>query len=132
VAGFIAGEGEMPCVPWRIRVNDEPRALFVEDAPPGYVPIVDAMRALAVSRQAVVQRVGRGELKALNVRSERRKACQYWYHNPKPASVDNTPMNAFAMCSVARRQGGRLRQKPDLLVADRGGGHDKYPAAAVY
>jgi len=41
-------------MPWRIRVNDQLRALFVEDAPAGYVPIVDAMRILAVSRQTVV------------------------------------------------------------------------------
>ncbi len=49
-AGFIAGEQDTPGAPWRIRVNDELRAVFVEDAPPGYVPIIDAMRALGVSR----------------------------------------------------------------------------------
>jgi len=60
-AGFIAGEQDTPGAPWRIRVNDQLRALFVEDSPPGYVPILDAMRILGVSRQTVLQRVKRGE-----------------------------------------------------------------------
>jgi hypothetical protein len=42
--GFIRGEQDTPGAPWRIRVNNKLRALFVEDAPPGYVPIVDATR----------------------------------------------------------------------------------------
>ena len=33
--GFIAGEQDTPGAPWRIRVNDQLRARFVEDAPPG-------------------------------------------------------------------------------------------------
>lgn len=75
-AGFIAGEQDTPCAPWRIRVNEELRALFVEDAPEGFVPIVDAMRTLGVSRQTVLQRVKRGELEALHVRCGRRKGLR--------------------------------------------------------
>jgi DNA invertase Pin-like site-specific DNA recombinase len=75
-AGFIAGEQDTPGAPWRIRVNDELRSLFVEDAPPGYVPIVDAMRILGVSRQTVLQRVKRGELDAIHVRRGRRKGLR--------------------------------------------------------
>ena len=75
-AGFIPGEQDTPGAPWRIRVNDQLRALFVEDAPPGYVPIVDAMRILGVSRQTVLQRVKRGELQALHVRNGRRKGLR--------------------------------------------------------
>ena len=33
-AGFIRGEQDTPGAPWRIRVNDQLRALFVNDAPP--------------------------------------------------------------------------------------------------
>ncbi|MCA1679848.1 MAG: recombinase family protein, partial [Actinobacteria bacterium] len=80
-----------PGAPWRIRVNDQLRALFVEDAPTGYVPIVDAMRVLGVSRQTVLQRVKRGELKAIHVRSGRRKAYEYWPHKPKPLSSRPPP-----------------------------------------
>src|SRR5262249_20455801 len=60
--GFIAAEQITPGAPWQIRVNDDLRARFVEEAPAGYVPMVDAMRILGVSRQTVLQRVKRGEL----------------------------------------------------------------------
>ena len=75
-AGFIRGEQDTPGAPWRIRVNNKLRALFVEDAPPGYVPIVDAMRIMGVSRQTVLQRVKRDELEAIHVRSGRRKGLR--------------------------------------------------------
>ena len=74
--GFIRGEQDTPGAPWRIRVNNKLRALFVEDAPPGYVPIVDAMRIMGVSRQTVLQRVKRDELEAIHVRSGRRKGLR--------------------------------------------------------
>jgi transposase-like protein len=71
--GFIAGEQLTPGAPWRIRMTDELRARFVEEPPPGFVPMVDAMRLLGVSRQTVLQRVKRGELQAVHVRRGRRK-----------------------------------------------------------
>jgi DNA invertase Pin-like site-specific DNA recombinase len=96
-AGFIRGEQDTPGAPWRIRVNDELRALFVEEAPAGFVPIVDAMRALGVSRQTVLQRVKRGELEAIHVRRGRRKGLRI----KVPAAdglFDATTMNAEAVC----------------------------------
>jgi DNA invertase Pin-like site-specific DNA recombinase len=75
-AGFIAGEQDTPGAPWRIRVNDQLRALFVENAPDGYIPILDAMHTLGVSRQTVLQRVKRGELQAIHVRNGRRKGLR--------------------------------------------------------
>jgi hypothetical protein len=96
-AGFIAGEQDTPGAPWRIRVNDQLRALFVEDAPPGYVPIIDAMRALGVSRQTVLQRVKRGELQALHVRNGRRKGLRILVPHAETSLFDTTPMNAKAV-----------------------------------
>jgi DNA invertase Pin-like site-specific DNA recombinase len=96
-AGFIAGEQDTPGAPWRIRVNDQLRALFVEDAPAGYVPIVDAMRALGVSRQTVLQRVKRGELQALHVRNGRRKGLRILVPQAETALFDTAPMNALAV-----------------------------------
>jgi DNA invertase Pin-like site-specific DNA recombinase len=96
-AGFIAGEQDTPGAPWRIRVNDQLRALFVEDAPEGFVPIIDAMRALGVSRQTVLQRVKRGELEAVHVRRGRRKGLRIRV----PAAdglFDARTMNAEAVC----------------------------------
>jgi hypothetical protein len=89
-AGFIAGEQDTPGAPWRIRVNDQLRALFVEDAPPGYVPIVDAMRTLGVSRQTVLQRVKRGELQALHVRNGRRKGLRILAPQAESTLFDTT------------------------------------------
>jgi hypothetical protein len=89
-AGFIAGEQDTPGAPWRIRVNDQLRALFVENAPPGYVPIVDAMRTLGVSRQTVLQRVKRGELQALHVRNGRRKGLRILAPQPESTLFDTT------------------------------------------
>ncbi|HET7379869.1 MAG TPA: recombinase family protein [Gaiellales bacterium] len=96
-AGFIRGEQDTPGAPWRIRVNDQLRALFVEDSPPGYVPIVDAMRTLGVSRQTVLQRVKRGELQALHVRTGRRKGLRILLPHTETNLFDTTPMNAQAV-----------------------------------
>ena len=66
--GFIAGEQITPGAPWQIRMNNELRSRFVEAAPAGYVSMKEAKKILGVSRQTVLQRVKRGELKAVHVR----------------------------------------------------------------
>jgi DNA invertase Pin-like site-specific DNA recombinase/uncharacterized protein YndB with AHSA1/START domain len=96
-AGFIGGEQDTPGAPWRIRVDDQLRALFVDDSPPGYVPIVDAMRTLGVSRQTVLHRVKHGELDAVHVRNGRRKGLRIRVPEPETALFDTTPMNAQAV-----------------------------------
>ena len=96
-AGFIAGEQDTPSAPWRIHVNDQLRALFVEDSPPGYVPILDAMRILGVSRQTVLQRVKRGELHAIHVRNGRRKGLRIQVILPDQSLFDTTTMNREAV-----------------------------------
>jgi DNA invertase Pin-like site-specific DNA recombinase len=74
--GFIAGEQPTPGAPWRIRVTDQLRARFVEQAPEGWLPMLEATMALGVSRQTVLQRVKRGELRAVHVRTGRRKGLR--------------------------------------------------------
>lgn len=74
--GFIAGEQLTPGAPWRIRVTDELRARFVEQAPAGYVVMQEATKILGVSRQTVLQRVKRGELKAVHLRIGKRKGLR--------------------------------------------------------
>jgi hypothetical protein len=74
--GFVAGEQDTPGAPWRIRMNDQLRALFVDDAPDGWLPMLEATLALGVSRQTVLQRVKRGELRAVHVRQGRRKGLR--------------------------------------------------------
>jgi excisionase family DNA binding protein len=74
--GFIAGEQVTPGSPWRIRVTDELRGRFVEQAPEGWLPMLEATMALGVSRQTVLQRVKRGKLRAVHVRTGRRKGLR--------------------------------------------------------
>lgn len=87
--GLIAGEQLTPGAPWQIRMTDELRACFVEQAPQGYVPIVDAMRILGVSRQTVLHRVKRGELHAIHVRCGQRKGLRIKVPDALPQLFDN-------------------------------------------
>ena len=74
--GFIAGEQLTPGAPWRIRLTDDIRALFVDDAPDGWLAMLEATLAYGVSRQTMMQRVKRGELQAVHVRTGRRKGLR--------------------------------------------------------
>jgi hypothetical protein len=74
--GFIAGEQLTPGAPWMIRMSEELRARFVEQAPAGYLPMLEATKRLRVSRQTVLQRVKRGELEAVHVCQGRRKGLR--------------------------------------------------------
>jgi len=74
--GFIAGEQITPGAPWQIRITDELRARIVPEAPPEYLPMMEATIKLGVSRQTVLQRVKRGELEAVLVRQGRRKGLR--------------------------------------------------------
>jgi transposase-like protein len=80
--GFIAGEQLTPGAPWRIRLTDDIRALFVDDAPEGWLATLEATLAYGVSRQTLLQRVKRGELQAVHVRTGRRKGLRI--QPPKP------------------------------------------------
>jgi predicted DNA-binding transcriptional regulator AlpA len=74
--GFIAGEQITPGAPWRIRITDELRSRIVQEAPPEYMPMLEATMKLGISRQTVLQRVKRGELQAVLVRQGRRKGLR--------------------------------------------------------
>jgi DNA invertase Pin-like site-specific DNA recombinase len=95
--GFIAGEQLTPGAPWRIRMTDELRARFVDDTPPGFVAMLEATHALGVSRQTVLQRVKRGELEAVHVRSGRRKGLRIKVNRPDPALFDEAPATQGAV-----------------------------------
>ena len=89
--GFIAGEQITPGAPWRIRITDELRARFVEQAPPDYLPMLEATMKLGVSRQTVLQRVKRGELQAVLVTRGRRKGLRIKVMNDHPNLFESTP-----------------------------------------
>jgi len=74
--GFVPAEQLTPGAPWRIRLTDQIRALLADSAPPDWVPMQVATRALGVSRQTVLQRVKRGDLRAVHIRTGRRKGLR--------------------------------------------------------
>jgi DNA invertase Pin-like site-specific DNA recombinase len=91
IAGIIVGEQLTPGAPWRIRLTDELRARFVEEAPPEYLPMLEARLRLGVSRQTVLQRVKRGELQTLHVRRGRRKGLRIKVVAEHPELFPNLP-----------------------------------------
>ena len=95
--GFIAGEQITPGAPWRIRMNDELRSRFVEEAPPGWLAMLEATIALGVSRQTVLQRVKRGELNAVHVRRGRRKGLRIQAIRPSGTLFDESTMSEGAL-----------------------------------
>jgi DNA invertase Pin-like site-specific DNA recombinase len=95
--GFIAAEQITPGAPWQIRMTDDLRARFVEEAPAGYVPMLDAIKILGVSRQTVLQRVKRGELAAVHVRSGRRKGLRIRVPEAHPSLFDGNINTRGAM-----------------------------------
>ena len=74
--GIIAGEQVTPGAPWQIRLTDDLKARFNCEADEGFLPMREAIRALGVSRQTVLQRVKRGELEAVHVTRGRQKGLR--------------------------------------------------------
>jgi DNA invertase Pin-like site-specific DNA recombinase len=95
--GFITGEQITPGAPWRIRVNDELRSRFTEDTPAGWLPALQAAKALGVSRQTVLQRVKHGELEAVHVRTGRQKGLRIRVPTTEAALFDTTTLTAKAV-----------------------------------
>src|SRR5215469_11681413 len=74
--GFVAGEQVAPGAPWRIRLTDQLRGMLTDTTPDGWVPPGYASQALGISRQTVLQKVKRGELRAVLTRTGRRKGLR--------------------------------------------------------
>jgi DNA invertase Pin-like site-specific DNA recombinase len=71
--GFITGEQLVAGGPWRIRIDNVLRAKVVGDIPPGWVSLDQAATALGTARQTVIDRISRGELKAVHVTRGKRR-----------------------------------------------------------
>jgi DNA invertase Pin-like site-specific DNA recombinase len=89
--GFVAGEQITPGAPWRIRITHELKALFVDEAPAGYLPMQEATKRLGVSRQTVLQRVKRGELDAVHIRRGKQKGIRIKVIDTVPDLFDSSP-----------------------------------------
>jgi excisionase family DNA binding protein len=75
-AGLLPGEQTTPHAPWRIRLTDELCARFVAEVPDGYLPLDEAAKRLGCARQTVLQKVQRGELRAVQITNGRRKGLR--------------------------------------------------------
>jgi len=74
--GFITGEQLTPGAPWRIRLTDEIRALFIDDAPDGWLAMLEATLAHGLSRKTIMKNIKTGDLQAVYVRTGRRKGLR--------------------------------------------------------
>jgi hypothetical protein len=81
--GFIAGEQVTPGAPWQIRLTDDLRGMLTDDTPDGWLALHHASRALGISRQTVLQKVKRGELRAVLTRTGRRKGLRIELPQPQ-------------------------------------------------
>lgn len=82
--GFIVGEQPTPGAPWRIRIDHELRSRIVGEAPRGWVGLDQAAQALGLARQTVLDRVRRGQMKAVQVNRGRRKGLAIEIPQPQP------------------------------------------------
>ena len=74
--GFIPGEQLTPGAPWRIHLTDDIRALLVDDTPDGWLATLEATHVYGLSRQTLLQRVKRGEIRAVYLRTGRKKGLR--------------------------------------------------------
>jgi len=88
--GIIGGEQLTPGAPWRIRLTDDMKARFSQDAGEGFLPMREAIRALGVSRQTVLQRVKRGELEAIHVIRGKQKGLRIKVVQQQPNLFDHS------------------------------------------
>ena len=86
--GVIAGEQLTPGAPWRIRLTDQLKARFIAETDDGFLPMREAMRALGVSRQTVLQRVKRGGLEAAHVIRGKQKGLRIKVLAQQPTLFD--------------------------------------------
>ena len=89
-AGIIPGEQLTPGTPWRIRLTHDVMARFNNDPGEGFIPMREAMKALGVSRQTVLQRVKRGELDAVHVVRGKQKGLRIKAIARQPELFDRT------------------------------------------
>jgi excisionase family DNA binding protein len=74
--GSLEGKQVMPQAPWRIHVTDEVIARMVPDAPDGWVGLDAAAKALGRAKQTILHWVQSGKLRAVQVRSGKRRGLR--------------------------------------------------------
>ncbi len=74
--GSLEANQVMPQAPWRIHVTDEVIARMVPDAPPGWVGLKIAAKALGRAKQTILHWVHSGKLRSVQVRSGKRSGLR--------------------------------------------------------
>ena len=67
----------------RVRLTDQLRGMLTDTIPDGWVALHHASRTLGISRQTVLQKVKRGELRAVLTRTGRRKGLRIEIPTPQ-------------------------------------------------
>jgi len=74
--GSLEAKQVMPQAPWRIHITEEVRARMVPDAPPGWVGLEAAAKALGRAKQTILHWVHSGKLRSVQVRSGKRRGLR--------------------------------------------------------
>jgi len=74
--GFIDAEQLTTGAPGRIRLTAEVRALFVDEAPEGWLAMLEATHAHGLFRKTIMKNIKTGDLQAVYVRTGRRKGLR--------------------------------------------------------
>jgi excisionase family DNA binding protein len=74
--GSLEANQVMAQAPWRIRVTDEVIARMMPDAPPGWVGLEAAAKALGRAKQTILHWVHSGKLRSVQVRSGKRRGLR--------------------------------------------------------
>lgn len=69
-------QGGTPGAPWRIHLTDDVRARFVDQAPDGWLAMLEATHAHGVSRNSIMNSIKTGSLQAVYARTGRRKGLR--------------------------------------------------------
>src|SRR5450755_305443 len=83
--GLIDAEQLTPGAPGRIRLTDEIRALFVDEAPAGWLAMLEATLAHGLPRKTIMKNIKTGDLQAVYVRTGRRKGLRIEPPTPQQA-----------------------------------------------
>ena len=89
--GFIAGEQDTPGAPWRIRVTNDLRQRFVEEAPEAGCRCSKPPSRSAFPARPCCSVSSAASCKPFTSATDDEKACEYWSHTPKPPSSTRPP-----------------------------------------
>ena len=129
--GSSAASSSPPAAPWRIRLTPEIRALFVDDAPDGWLAMLEATLAYGVSRQTIMQRVKDGRLRAVHVRTGRRKGLRIEPPQAPGRAVLTTTINKRSSVTMHPRTSGCPNRLIPVGTALAGGPPDRSQRAEL-